>query len=509
MELPKKDGKKKSYGKTARKGAAWSIVRQGGHELIAVPMSMVMARLLSPQEFGVAVAASFFVLLASRLTQFGFSAALVRIKELREEHLSSVLVTSLGIGAVSYTVLFTAAPFIGRFFNSPDAGALVRVSALSFLISPFGSVSGAVIARSLAFRKAALVDWTDGIVGAVVTIGLALAGWSYWSIPWGQVAATLVRVVVQARLAGPIPRLRWSRQAIGELLSFGLGVHLKRLLEYASANLDNLVVGKMMDLTSLGLYDKAFSTMGRLVNRLTFGQAPFRIFAMIHEDEARFRRAYTRLILSITMIGYPAFAVAIVVAGPLFDVLYGRRWSAAVFPFQVMCLGGMLKLLNAYAAQANEAAGGVWGQVRRQAVGTVLVVVGAATGTYYGGITGAAVGVTAATVILTVAMQDLVRRITGLSWWETVAPQVPALACAVTLAVVATGVGAALRANVGGEVPPMMALATQAAAALTVYAMFVLFSPFGALRELVAETAADVLPARVTGLLARLGVRVS
>jgi O-antigen/teichoic acid export membrane protein len=509
MDVPKKPGKKKkSYGGTARKGAAWSIVRQGGHELIAVPMSMIMARLLSPQEFGVAVAASFFVLLSARLTQFGFNAALVRIKELREEHVSSVLVANLAVGVLSYGVLFVAAPAIGRFFNSPDAGSLVRLAALTFLISPLGSVSGAMIARDLAFRKAAIVDWTDGLVGAIVTIGLALNGWSYWSIPLGNVVASVVRVIVQAKLAGMTLSFRWSRQAISELLSYGFGVHLKRLLEYSSANLDNLVVGKMLDLTSLGLYDKAFSTMGRLVNRLTLGQAPFRIFAIIHGDEVRFRRAYTRLILSITMIGYPAFAFAMVAAGPLFDVLYGSRWSAAVLPFQVMCVGGMFKHLNAYASQANEAAGGIWGQVRRQAVGLALIVVGAAIGTHYGGITGAAIGVTAATVILTVAMQDLVRRITGLSWWEMVAPQVPAAVCGVVVGLGTIGAAVALRGVVGTP-PAFVQLLVQSAAAALLYGVFVLFAPLRALRELVAETASEVLPARVLGVLGRLGVQVS
>lgn len=508
MDLPKRAKKQKSYAGAARSGAAWSIVRQGGHELIAVPMSMVMARLLSPQEFGVAVAASFFVLLSARLTQLGFNAALVRIKELREEHVSSVLVANLAVGAVSYGVLFAAAPSIGRFFDSPDAGALVRIAALTFLITPLGSVSGAMIARAMAFRKAAIVDWTDSIVGAIVTIGLAVAGWSYWSIPWGQVVAAVVRVLVQAKLAGVVPSLRWSRAAISELLSYGLGVHLKRLLEYGAANLDNLVVGKMLDLTSLGLYDKAFSTMGRLVNRLTLGQAPFRIFAIIHEDAPRFRRAYTRLILSITMIGYPAFAFAMVAAGPLFDVLYGRRWSAAVLPFQVMCLGGMLKLLNAYASQANEAAGGIWGQVRRQAVGLVLVVAGAAIGTYYWGITGAAIGVTSATVILTIAMQDLVRRITGLAWREMLAPQLPAVVCGALVAGAAFAAALALRSRAPAT-PPLVMLLAEASAAGLLYASFVLFAPFTALRELVGETAGEVLPARARGLLQRFGVRMS
>lgn len=496
---------KKSYGQTAKKGAAWSIVRQGGHEIMGVPLSMIMARLLSPTEFGVAVAASFFVLLAARLTQFGFAAALVRMKTVREEHTSSVFVVSMATGIVSYLILALSAPAIGRFFQSPDSGALVRVAALAFLISPFSSVANALITRDMRFKALAVADWTDTLVGAVVTIALATAGWSYWSIVYGNIIATVARVVLQIYLAGWWPSLRFSRAALHELLSYGLGVHTKRLLEYAAANLDTLVVGRMLDMTSLGFYDKAFSTMNRLVNRLTFGQAPFRIFAIIHQDQERFRRAYSRLILSVTMIGYPALAGCIVVATPLFDVLYGRRWQAAVLPFQVLCFGGMLKLLNNYGGQANEAAGNVWLQAGRQGIGTVLVVVGAALGSMFGGITGAAVGVTAAMAVLTVAMQELVRRSVALSWRAMLAPQLPALVCAATVVGVLM-LTLRLLAAVLPQAPAWQHLGVLGVAGMLAYLAFILYSPFAQVRELVAETADDLFPAPVSRGLRWLGV---
>lgn len=495
---------KKSYARTAKSGALWSVVRQGGHEVVAVPMSMIMARLLTPREFGVAVAASFFVLLAAKLTQFGFSAAIVRAKEVRREHLASVFTVGMALGTVSYAALFLASPAIGRFFNSAEAGALVRVSALVFLISPLGSVASALISREMQFRHAALADWTDTLVGAVVTVALALAGWSYWSIAYGNVVAVAVRVVLQIYLSGWTPAFGLSRPALRELLSFGLGIQTKRLLEYAAANLDTLVVGRLLDLTALGFYDKAFSTMNRLVNRLTLGQAPFRIFSIIHEDQERFRRAYTRLIMSMTMIGYPALLGCVVVAEPLFDVLYGRRWERAVLPFQILCVGGMLKLLNAYGSQANEAVGAVWNQALRQGIGAVLVVVGASVGTLYAGIDGAAIGVTVAFALLTASMQDLVRRATGLSWGEMFAPQVPAATCGLILGAVLYGAGRGV-AEVLPNAPAWQMLGLQLFAGVLAYAIFVLFSPFPALRTIVHETAHDFLPASTARLLSRFG----
>ena len=498
---------KKSYGQTAKKGAVWSVLRQGGHELIAVPTSMIMARLLSPEDFGIAAAASFFILLASRVTQFGFNAAIVRIKELRPEHASSVFLVNVAMGALCYATLAGSAPLIGRLFRSPEAGQLLPIAALTFLIVPFGAVPAALISRRMQFRYIALGDWTDGIVGSVVTVVLALRGWGYWSIAYGNVIAVATRITLLAYLSHWRPTLRFSRAAIRELLSFGLGLQTKRVLEYASFNVDNLVVGRMLGMSALGLYDKAFSTMNRLVTRLTLGQAPFRIFAIIHEDGERFRRAYTRLMLGVSLMGYPAFAAAIVAAEPLFILLYGEKWLPAVLPFQLLCVGGMLKLLHAYASQANEAAGAIWSQVRRQAVGAILIVVGASAGSMFWGVNGAALGVAVAMIILSAMMQALVRRATGLSWGAMAAPHVPGLACAIALTAVMLVADAALREVVASPAA-WLRLVTLGASAAIFYAGFMLFSPFAAVRAIVKETVDDLAPApaiHAFNRLSRLG----
>lgn len=493
-----------SYAKTARRGAKWSAIRQGGHELIAIPMSMIMARLLTPNDFGVTVASTFFIQLASRLSQFGFNAALVRLKDLRPEHTSSVFVVSAVLAVTNYVVLFAAAPWIGAAFGSESAGQLVRVSALAFLASPFGSVASALLVRGMHFQYQTLSDWTDTLVGALVTITLAFRGWGYWSIPAGNLAATALRVCLQMYLAGWVPSLAFSRSAMREVLSYGLGIQTKRVFEYATQNLDNVIVGRYADLTALGFYDKAFSTMNRVVNRLTLGQAPFRIFAVIHEDRDRFRRAYTRLILSVTMIAFPLLMSCIVVARPLFDVLYGSQWATSVMPFQVLCLGGMFKIVNNYGSQANEAAGAVWHQARRQAIGSVLVLVGAALGTYLMGILGAAIGVTFAMLLLTVAMQDLVRRSTDLTWGQLVAPLGPGLICGAVACVVLWATGAALDAQ-WPTVASWHRLGVQGVFGLISYAGVVLLLPHPLWREIVHETAADVLPARLARVVHRLG----
>ena len=117
------------------------------------------------------------------------------------------------------------------------------------------------------FRYATTADWTDAWIGAGIAILLASRGFGFRSMVYGQLAGTTCSVLLKLYFTGWRPSFRVTRQALRELLSFGLALQTKRLLEYATYNLDTLVVGKILGMTSLGLYDKAFSTMNRIVNR--------------------------------------------------------------------------------------------------------------------------------------------------------------------------------------------------------------------------------------------------
>ncbi len=187
-------------------------------------------------------------------------------------------------------------------------------------------------------------------------------------------------------------------------------------------------------------------------------------------------------------------------------MLYGRQWQAAVLPFQVLCAGGMLKLLNNYGSQANEAVGAIWRQASRQAVGTVLVVIGAAVGSFHWGIFGAALGVTIAMGILTVSMQELVRRATGSSWRALLVPQVPAVTCT-ALIVGVLWATTRLLDRMAPHAAAWQQLAVLVGVGAVAYGAFLLFSPFASLRELVHETVEELFPASAGRVLGRLGFR--
>lgn len=488
-----------ALGKKAKRGVAWSFLREGVTEILVFPSSMILARLLTPEEFGIAAAAGFFTLLAGRLSELGFNAALVRSKVLRREHLSTVFVVNVAVGAITFAVVTAIAPLVARFYNSPETGNILPVAALGFLIVPLGTVPAALLSREMRFRHMTLVDWYHTVTFALATVVLAWLGFSYMSMVYGRLAALAAMTVSRIAFARWRPSLRFSGSALREIFPFGAGVHAKRLLDYTAQNIDNLIVGKFFGMATLGIYDKAFSTMNRVLARLNTGGpgVTFRVFSIIYDQPDRFRRAYHKVVMSTTLLAFPLFAVLVAVAPRFIVLLFGDRWAAAADPFRLLCLAGCLKLLNTYASSANQAAGQVWSEVWRQLL-YVGLIVGSLIALQGWGAIGAASGVLLATCVMAVLMHVLLTRITHLRWMDVIRPQVPALLCAAGAASVVLVVERVLLLN--GLTAPWLVLAAQGLAASLFYVGFVLFAPLASLRALVRDVAEDLVPGSVKRL---------
>jgi len=492
--MKSRPGKPQYYGKLAKIGLLWGFLREGTNFLLQLPTAIILARLLTPHEFGVTAAAYFFLQLCNRLTQFGFGVALVRTPHITKEHLGSVFLLNLALATVAWITLTVGAPVLGGFLRSPETAAVLPTVALGFFIVAFGTVPTALLSRDMRFRDSSTSDWFDTVTCSVVTILLAWNGFSYWSVVYGTLAGDAMRAIVRTVMARHLPTLRWSRAAIQEIFGFGSGIYIKNLLDYSVQNLDNLIVGRMIGMTALGFYDKAYSTMARVITKINLSgpNVSFRIFALIHDQPERFRAAYRKVIMSVTLVGYAVFTGMMVTAPELIQVLYGTRWLPAVVPFQLLCVAAMMRLLNTYASSATQAKGQIWSEVRRQTLFTILLVAAVALMSRWG-IAGAAGGVLIATSVMTVMLQRLIRQLSGLTWHDMLRPQVPGVVCAVGLAAVAWGIKLALRAAFPGAGAAIV-LFTCALACAVYFLGFVLIGPFVEIRKIVHESLQDLAP---------------
>lgn len=484
-----------SYGRVAKFGVLWGLIREGGSAFLLLPTSMVLARLLTPQEAGIAAAATFFLQLCARLTQFGFGASLVRLQQITPAHISSVFVANLALGSAACSILFFAAPAAGSFLRSPETAVLIRIAAIGFLITPFATVPTALLSRDMRFRENTTSEWIAIITESLLAILLAWSGFSSASLIYGRLAGDATRAVSRTAMTGWTPRLRYSRLAMKDMFSFGLGIYAKTILDFTANNIDNLIVGRMLGMSALGFYDKAYATMYRLTAKLNLSgpSVSFRVFSLIEGDHERFRRAYRKVILSVAMISYPVLTGLIITAPQVIEVLFGTPWLAATAPFQILCAASYLRLLNTYASSATQAKGKVWSEVTRQAIFTATLIASLIAFSPWG-IAGAAFGVLLATAGMTMMLQSLVRRLAGLRWSDMLQPLGPGILCSLGLSVVLV----ASRSLVwmlwsDAEALPLLAISIALSALYVV--TFLRFAPIPQVRSLVREILEDMAPA--------------
>jgi O-antigen/teichoic acid export membrane protein len=481
----------RTFGKTAKVSALWDFSARISGQWVMFGISIFLARLLTPADYGITAAARLFITLASRVTQLGLNASLVRMKDIRPEHVSSVFIINLVAGVLAFVVLSVSSTGMGRFFDSPEVGRLLPVAATVFLIVPFGAVPAALLQRNLRFRTSTVIAWCDAVSGSVFALGLAWLGWGYWSLIVGALGGTVLSTVAKIGAARWRPSLHFSPAAFRETLSFGLGLQAKRLLSFATTNMDNLVVGKLLGVVSLGFYDKGYGLMSQVSDRMTFDSALMRIFSIIRHEPERFRRALLKGVQATTVLVFPILMVAMVSAEHIVPALFGSQWTPAIGPFRVLAVVGLVRTGTRPLYAANESLGFVWQQTGYQAISVAILVLGVAVGSRWG-LTVASVGVLVAALVDAGLNGWLITRDTTITGGDLARACVPSLAIAGTMALAVLGVNAGLATqHVAGD---WTYLLSDVATAAVLYPALLLWAPFASIRAIVRESIEDVAP---------------
>ena len=493
-------GAHRTYGRLARASVMWGYVRSGILMLVGIPTTIILARLLTPEEFGIAATATFFGQLSGRLSSSGMGSALVRVKVLRPEHISTVFTINAAATVFMVLGLVAISTSVAEFYGRSELRWVLRVVALNFAFGALSNVQQALLRRDLRYKEMTTIGSLDVTTAGIVSVMLAAVGFGYWGLVLADLSGAIVKFLYGVRVAGWHARLQFDRSAARELSSFAAGSFFRRLLEQLTRNVDNLVVGRMLGMTALGFYDKAFSLANRLYARMIVvgPSVSFRIFSIIQDEPERFRLAYHKVIMTATLINYTLFAVLGVMAPHLIVIAFGERWQPTVVPLQLLCVSFALKVLNQYAITASDARGWVWPHVWRQVVQVACIVGGVYLATPWG-INGAAIAVVGAGVVMFFLTQGMMRSATGLGWADILRPQVPAVSLATVLIATLWGIDSFLATR---STAPLVIMVTQALAAATIVLAFAWRCPFADARVLMHDTVGDVSP-RIAGWLWR------
>ncbi len=432
--------------------------------VLKIVVLVLLTRLLSPADFGVVSAALIVIMFALTFSQLGLGPALVQRPDLQPAHISTAFLASSVFGLMAGGVVWLSAPLIADFFRMNDLAPVVRVLAAVFPILGFSTVAESLLQREMRFRLLANVDVVAYGIGYVLGIVLALMGWGMWSLVAAHLTYSVLRAAVLLRAAPPRLHPAPSRPAFRELMDYGVGQSAGRVAVFLANQADNLVVGRFLGATSLGLYSRAYQLMavptallGDVLDRVLFPT-----MSRVQDDPRRLASAYLQGTAFVALITLPAGVVAALVAPELVEVAFGSRWVELVPPFQVLALGMLFRTSYRMSDSLSRATGKVYRRAWRQALYAGLVFVGAWLGQFWG-VTGVAAGVLAALLINYLLMAQLSLSVGQITWRRFVQAQLPALSLTVF-------VGAAAFAALAGArhlgLNPVLTLLAGSAAAL-------------------------------------------
>lgn len=322
------------------KAFAWQISNVLLFALFQLAYFGLLARILSKADFGVVAVANVFVSLAVLVSQIGLGPALIQRKDVSKTHIVTAFYVSVLISILVYFITYTTAGFFARFYEQPILESIIKVLTLSFVFSAMGSTSLSLLQKRIQFNRLFFVEIGAAVTGMSVGVIAALQGAGVWSLVYGTLVLQFTKSVL-AWLFSPVNVfMKPGKTEMTELFHFGFGLTLVRLNNFLSLSGLNFILGKLLPMATLGVFERSYRIMG-LPQRIlgnSIDRVMFPAMSEIQDEKARFKSFYRQnlaLILSLTLtasLWLSLYAEAVVL------LLLGPKWMDAVLPLQIMFL---------------------------------------------------------------------------------------------------------------------------------------------------------------------------
>lgn len=329
-------------------GIGWKVASTAGLQLSRAVTALLLARLLSPHDYGVAG----MVLVASGLVlvfaDLAFGSALIQRERLTELDRSTIFWTNVAGGTLFTLVGVALAGPIASFYHQPDVKPLFMAFSVTFLVTALSATHSALLTREMNFRSLELRQLLSYLVGAVVGITLAVRGAGAWAIVAQQIAIAGASTVLLSVFAPWRPRLAFSLASLRSMAGFSGRLFVSRILFYLNRNVDNILVGRYLGSAALGFYTLAYNVMLLPFNQIAspIQDVLYPAFARMQDDPERIGRGWLRVNRVVAAISMPALVGLVIVAPDFVPVALGARWRPAVPVVQILCWVGLLQSLQ-------------------------------------------------------------------------------------------------------------------------------------------------------------------
>lgn len=326
-----------------KKGLAWSMIERFATQGVQFLFGIILARLLSPDDYGIIAMPLVFLAIAQCIIDSGFSTALIRKPELTEDDLSTAFYFNIGIGILCYAVLFFSSPLIADFYHTPILSSLLKVTALAVLFNPLCAVQQAILTRKIDFKTQAIVSLSGAVVSGIVGLYMAYNGFGVWSLVFQQVGGYVMRTILFWVLGKWKPKRKWSWESFHYLWGFGSKLLGSALLDTMYNNIYPIVIGKYFSANDLGNYTRAqqFSTLPSSNVTGVLQRVTFPVLSSIQNEDERLAKNYRKILKLSAFLIFPLMLMLSAIADPLVRVLLTDKWEGSIILLQIICFSMM------------------------------------------------------------------------------------------------------------------------------------------------------------------------
>ena len=360
----------------------WTAFQKYSIMFIQFISGIILARLLTPYDYGCIGMLSIFMVLAETFIDGGFGSALIQKKRPTQEDYSTIFFWNLFMSVILYVVLYACAPAISRFYKIPLLTKVLRVQGVVLFIYAFNIIQRNQLRKNLNFKVLSIISLTSAAIALGVTIVMAYKGFGVWALVTQHILVAAIPAIAFWFLVKWRPVLVFSWKSFKELFSFGFYMFLIHLVNQFSAQLQGLLIGRFYNATTLGYYSKALKTEGLASHSVSsvMTQVTFPLYAEMQDNKQAMAGAIKRITMTLSYFSFPLLFILLLVAKPLFVILYSERWLPSVPYFQVLCIAGLASCLQAVNLQSISAIGKsktnfIWTMIKR-AIGIGAVILG-------------------------------------------------------------------------------------------------------------------------------------
>lgn len=379
---------------TVFNAAFWQLLFQILDNVLGFLRLLILARLLTPADFGLVGVAWLILQILNTFTQTGIHQALIHKQQI-EKYLNTAWTYLLLRGIILYVLLFISAPLLSSFFNSPETSAIIRMIGITLLFEGLGNIGTIYFQKNLTFNKQFILQITGNTTDFIVAIGLALIFHNVWAIVLGALANSFVRMSIGYLLSNYRPRIEFDKSKWKELSSYGKWIAGSNVLQFIYSQGDDILVGKILGTTSLGFYQLAYRISNLPATQIThiIGSVMFPAYAKVKDDIHRVGKIYLSVLQVIAFLSFFLGTMIILFAHDFTYLFLGEKWLPMVPAMQILTIWGVIRSIGATTGPVWQAIGKPDFVTKIQAVQVILLGILILPFTYYMGMNGTALAV--------------------------------------------------------------------------------------------------------------------